>query len=178
MIGKRGYNKGAMAILDERSLDFFSTSAEQTERLGVRLGELLAPADCLCLAGDLGAGKTTLARGIGRGWGTAARITSPTFTLVNEYPRLSDGRVLYHVDCYRLSGFGDVVTAGLEDILDGTHTVMVEWPERIEEFLPANHLWIALRHLNNTRRGVRMVATGERSTALLNAFKQSAFGIK
>jgi len=167
-----------MAILDERSLDFFSTSAEQTVRLGVRLGELLDPADCICLAGDLGAGKTTLARGIGRGWGTAARITSPTFTLVNEYPRLSDGRILYHVDCYRLSGYGDIVTAGLEDIFDGQRTVMVEWPERCEEFMPEDRLWIALRYVNETRRGVRMTASGQRSIELLNAFKRNAFGIK
>jgi tRNA threonylcarbamoyladenosine biosynthesis protein TsaE len=167
-----------MAILDERSLDFFSSSAEQTMRLGVRLGELLNPADCLCLAGDLGAGKTTLARGIGRGWGTAARITSPSFTLVNEYPRLSDGRVLYHVDCYRLSGTGDIVTAGLEDIFDGRRTTMVEWPERCADLLPEDHLWIALRYLNETRRGVRMTAGGPRSAEMLTAFKKSAFGIK
>lgn len=167
-----------MAILDERSLDFFSSSAEQTTRLGVRLGELLAPGDCLCLSGQLGTGKTTLARGIGRGWGTAARITSPTFTLVNEYPRFSDGGILYHVDCYRLSGFADAVTAGLEDILDGSRAVMIEWPEQCEAFLPEDCLWIALRYINETRRGVRMSAEGTRSAALLDAFKQNAFGIK
>jgi tRNA threonylcarbamoyladenosine biosynthesis protein TsaE len=178
MFGERGYNRLTMAILDERSLDFFSTSAEQTTRLGVRLGELMAPGDCLCLSGELGTGKTTLARGIGRGWGTAARITSPTFTLVNEYPRLSDGRVLYHVDCYRLSTLGDVVTAGLEDILDGSRAVMIEWPERIEEILPSDCLWVALRHIQETRRGVRMTASGDRSIQLLDGFKRSAFGIK
>jgi tRNA threonylcarbamoyladenosine biosynthesis protein TsaE len=177
MIATGRYNH-RMAILDERTLDFFSTSAEQTERLGVRLGELLQPGDCLCLAGELGSGKTTLARGIGRGWGTALRITSPTFTLVNEYPRLGDGCILYHVDTYRLSGEGDVVTAGLEDVLDGPGAVMIEWPERVEALLPGDHLWIGLRHMSETRRGVRMVAHGPRSLELLEGFKRSAFGLR
>jgi tRNA threonylcarbamoyladenosine biosynthesis protein TsaE len=166
-----------MAILDERTLDFFSTSPEQTERLGVRLGELLHVGDCICLAGELGTGKTTLARGIARGWGTAARVTSPTFTLVNEYPRLRDGAVLYHVDSYRLSGEGDLVTAGLEDVLDSAGAVMIEWPERLEALLPEDRLWISLRYIHETRRGLRMSASGERPLTLLNAFKRSAFGL-
>ncbi|HSM54644.1 MAG TPA: tRNA (adenosine(37)-N6)-threonylcarbamoyltransferase complex ATPase subunit type 1 TsaE [Candidatus Sulfomarinibacteraceae bacterium] len=166
-----------MAILDEWTVDFVSTSAEQTERLGVRLGQLLEPGDVVCLSGELGAGKTTLARGVGRGWGTALRVTSPTFTLVNEYPRLGDGRTLYHVDCYRLSGEGDVVTAGLEDVLDDDGAIMIEWPERLEAWLPEDRLWIALRHMNETRRGMRITASGERSAELLIAFKRSAFGV-
>jgi tRNA threonylcarbamoyladenosine biosynthesis protein TsaE len=107
-----------MAILDEHTLDFTSTGIEQTHRLGVRLGELLARGDLICLSGELGTGKTALAQGIGRGWGAGMRVTSPTFTLVNEYPRLRDGRLLYHIDCYRLESPGEVVTAGLSDILE------------------------------------------------------------
>ncbi len=166
-----------MAILDERTLDFFSASPEQTERLGVRLGELLQLGDCICLTGELGTGKTTLARGVARGWGSAVRVTSPTFTLVNEYPRLRDGAVLYHVDSYRLSGEGDLVTAGLEDVLDCAGAVMIEWPERLEALLPEDRLWISLRYIHETRRGLRMTAGGERSLALLGGFKRSAFGL-
>lgn len=166
-----------MAILGENTLDFTSTSVEQTERLGVRLGELLGAHDVICLAGPLGAGKTVLARGIGRGWGTALRVTSPTFTLVNEYPRFSDGRILYHVDCYRLSSWGDIVTAGLEDVLDGDGAIMIEWPERIEELLPEDCFWIRLRFLSEFRRGMRITAEGDRSVQLLEAFRRSAFGI-
>lgn len=166
-----------MAILDEKTVDFISTSVEQTERLGVRLGQLLEPKDLLCLSGELGAGKTAMARGIGRGWGTSLRVTSPTFTVVNQYPRLKDGSILYHVDCYRLTEEGDVVTAGLEDVLDGEGAVMVEWPERIDSWLPEDRLWIQLRHLNETRRGLRITASGERSEALLKGFKRSAFGV-
>lgn len=166
-----------MAILDEWTLDFISTSVEQTVRLGVRLGELLHGRDVVCLEGELGAGKTALARGIGRGWGASLRVTSPTFTLVNEYPRLHDGLILYHVDCYRLSGRGEIVTAGVEDVLDGAGAIMIEWPERIESLLPADRLWVRLRYVNETRRSLRMTAGGDRSAELLQGFRRSAFGV-
>ena len=84
-----------MAILDEKTIDFISTNVDQTIRLGVRLGELLEVGDLVCLAGELGTGKTAMAQGIGRGWGAGRRVTSPSFTLVNEYPRLRDDRILY-----------------------------------------------------------------------------------
>ena len=106
-----------MAILDKWTLDFVSSNMEQTVRLGVRLGELLQPHDVLCLSGELGMGKTVLARGIGRGWGTAVRVTSPSFTLVNEYPRARDGRILHHIDCYRLETEADAYTVGLDEFL-------------------------------------------------------------
>jgi tRNA threonylcarbamoyladenosine biosynthesis protein TsaE len=123
-----------MAILSDQTLDFTSSSVEQSVRLGVRLGELLEPGDLLCLSGELGSGKTVLARGIGRGWGAAARVTSPTFTLVNTYPRLRDGRILYHIDAYRLENRADAITTGLEEVLQGDGAVMIEWPERVTTF--------------------------------------------
>lgn len=166
-----------MAILDERTLDFVSSGYEQTVRLGVRLGELLVPGDLICLSGELGSGKTALAQGIGRGWGTIYRITSPTFKLVNEYPRLHDGEILYHIDCYRLESVPDMITAGLEDIVEPGRTLMIEWPERIEALLPAERLWIGLRYVDDTRRGLRIRAEGERPEILLKRFKQSAFGV-
>ena len=103
-------------------------------RLGVRLGELLQPNDVVCLSGELGSGKTVLARGVGRGWGTAIRVTSPTFIVVNQYPRMHDDRILYHLDCYRLETEADVISAGLEDVLLAEGAFMIEWPERIEGF--------------------------------------------
>ncbi len=166
-----------MAILDERTLDFTSNSVEQTVRLGVRLGGLLQPEDMLCLSGDLGAGKTVLARGVGRGWGTAVRVTSPTFTLINTYPRQHDNRILYHIDCYRLESDADVNTVGLDDIFAADGAFMIEWPERIQDWLPAGYLWIHLVYLNETKRKLRLIATGNRATALLKEFKRSAFGI-
>lgn len=166
-----------MAILNERTLDFTSNSVEQTVRLGVRLGELLALSDVLCLSGELGAGKTALARGVGRGWGATARVTSPTFTLMHEYARSKDGRILTHVDCYRLQSEADIETVGLEDAFEGYGPVMIEWPERIESWLPPDRLWITLTYINQTRRSMRFEAQGERSTELLKEFKKSAFGV-
>ena len=165
-----------MAILDDRTLDFMSHSETQTVRLGVRLGELLQPFDLLCLSGDLGAGKTVLARGIGRGWGSGVRVTSPTYTLVNEYPRLQDGMILYHIDAYRLNSWGDVVTMGLEDLLDERGAMMIEWAGNVVDFLPASRLNIQLSYNNETKRNIRLTADGNRAEELLKMFKRSAFG--
>jgi len=166
-----------MAILDQWTLDFISNSEEQTLRLGVRLGELLRATDLVCLAGELGSGKTAVARGIGRGWGSSIRVTSPTYVLVNEYPRLHDGRILYHLDCYRLHSAGDIITAGFEDILQSDGAIMIEWPERIVSWLPEDRMWIDLEFVSDTRRRLHIRATGERSQQLLEDFKQSAFGV-
>ena len=117
------------------------------------------------------------ARGIGRGWGTPLRVTSPTFVLVNEYPRPRDGSILYHVDCYRLERAADIVTAGLEDIFDSDAAIIVEWPEHIIELLPADRLWISLSYDSQTRRRLRLSATGPRSTDLLMDFRKNAFGV-
>jgi tRNA threonylcarbamoyladenosine biosynthesis protein TsaE len=145
--------------------------------LGVRLGVLLVRGFLFCLAGVWGRGKTALALGFGGGWGTTYRITSPTYTLVNEYPRLHDGRILYHIDCYRLESEVDAITAGLEDIVDVGRTLMIEWPERIEYLLPPERLLIELRHVDDTRRGLRIRAEGERPEQLFKRFKQNAFGV-
>ena len=166
-----------MAILDERTVDFISTSVEQTVRLGVRLGELLQADDCLCLSGELGAGITVFTRRVGRGWGSTVRVTSPTFTLINEYPRLPDGRILYHVDGYRLEGEGDIFTSGLEDVVESGGAMMIEWPERVASVLPADTLWITFTYVNDMRRSLRFMANGERSMTLLREFRQRAFGV-
>jgi len=166
-----------MAILDELTVDFISSSADQTVRLGVRLGQLLQAGDVICLSGDLGTGKTTLAQGIGRGWGAGLHVTSPTFTLVNEYPRALDGRILFHVDCYRLENPADVLTVGLEDIFEDDGPIMIEWPERIATMLPDCRLWIDLRTISETRRGLRFRGVGDRSAEMLKLFRRDAFGI-
>ncbi len=165
-----------MAILDQRTLDFVSSSEEQTVRLGVRLGELLQGEDVICLSGELGAGKTALARGVGRGWGTALRVTSPTYTIINEYPRSHDGRILYHLDCYRLESEMDAESIAFDDILLSNGALMIEWPEKIGWLLPANRITIRMSYISDTRRKLHIKAAGERSEALLDAFRKSAFG--
>ncbi len=164
-----------MPILDETSLEFLSHSPEQTQRLGVRLGELLRPGDLVCLAGDLGSGKTTLAQGIARGWGSVDAVTSPTFVLINEYRRADGGR-LYHFDAFRLNTVSEAATLGLAEILDSDGPVVVEWPERVEALLPPERLWIALRWVDESRRGLVLRPTGHRYERLLRQFRRTAFG--
>lgn len=165
-----------MAILSNDAVSFMSNTPQQTERLGIRLGELLAPHDIICLEGDLGAGKTALARGVGRGWGTTYRITSPTFTLINEYPRAKDGVILYHCDFYRLQGATEIITTGIEDILDTNGAFMIEWPALVAPFLPEDRFTITLEHVSEFKRQMRFRASGKRSRELLTAFRVSAFG--
>ena len=100
-----------------------------------------------------------------------------TELLVNEYPRLRDGCILYHVDCYRLEDQDQIDTVGMEDILDADGAVMIEWAERIEKLLPEDRLWIEIGYLNLTRRTLRFSASGTGSAKLLEEFKHSAFGI-
>ncbi|MCZ2095140.1 MAG: tRNA (adenosine(37)-N6)-threonylcarbamoyltransferase complex ATPase subunit type 1 TsaE [Anaerolineae bacterium] len=129
-----------MPILREGELDLISHSAEQTRRLGMRLGTLLQAGDVICLSGDLGAGKTAFASGIGAGWGATVSVTSPTFNLVHEHEREEDDQLLYHLDCYRIHSPGDAMTIGLDDILSGRGPVVIEWPEHIEAVLPLERL--------------------------------------
>ena len=164
-----------MPILDEGSLEFLSHSPEQTRRLGVRLGELLKPGDLICLAGDLGSGKTTLAQGIARGWGCLDPVTSPTFVLINEYRR-ADGARLYHFDAFRLGGAPEAIALGLTELMDGEGPIVVEWPERVAEALPPQRLWINLQWADESRRGMRLEATGPRYERLLRQFRKAAFG--
>ena len=167
--------RGDMPLLDDRSIDFLSHSAEQTQRLGVRLGELLRPGHLLCLAGELGAGKTCFAAGVGRGWGALESVTSPTYVLVNEYHR-ADGLTLYHVDGYRLNSAAEAASIGLADLLASAAALLVEWPERVLPILPAERLWLEFGYVDDTRRSLRLSAAGARYRALLAEFRRAAFG--
>lgn len=164
-----------MPILDERSLDFVSHSPEQTVRFGARLGERLQLGDVVCLSGDLGAGKTTLTTGLARGWGALDQVTSPTFVIVNQYRR-ADGLRLHHLDCYRLASGAEALALGFEDLLDADGLLLIEWPERIAEVLPAEHLSVTLRWIDDSKRNLRMEARGARYENLLQDFRRSAFG--
>jgi len=164
-------------ILRDGELDIITHSAEQTRRLGMRLGKLLQAGDVICLAGDMGAGKTVFSAGIGVGWGAVTPLTSPTFNLVHVHTREKDNQRLHHLDCYRLRGPADAESIGLDDILNGQGPVIVEWPEHIENVLPRQRLWIELRILEPTRRNLIFDATGERYQELLRKFRQSTFGV-
>ena len=166
-----------MPIFREGELDIISHSAEQTHRLGMRLGALLQAGDVICLSGDLGAGKTAFAAGIGAGWGSLTPLTSPTFNIVHTHQRAKDSQRLLHLDCYRLQSSADAESIGIDDILDGSGPVILEWPEHIEPALPRQRLWIELRVLEPTRRNFILEASGKRYEDLLQKFRESTFGI-
>lgn len=166
-----------MPILRDNELDIFSHSPEQTRRLGMRLGGLLQKGDVVCLSGDMGAGKTVFAAGIGAGWGALQPLTSPTFNLIHVHRREKDNQRLYHLDCYRLESVNEAEGIGLDDVLDGSGAVILEWPEHIEGILPAQRLWIELRILEPTRRNFVFAASGKRYEELVRQFQESTFGV-
>jgi tRNA threonylcarbamoyladenosine biosynthesis protein TsaE len=167
-----------MPILDEHTLDFISHSPDQTRRFGARLGALLRPNDLICLEGELGTGKTCLAQGIGLGLGVVEPLTSPTFTLIAEHRPPPPVPILYHIDLYRLDApVEEALAFGLDDYLQGDGVCLIEWAERVKAMLPEERLWITLRHMNNSKRGIVMVASGSRYKELIRLFRQSAFGL-
>ena len=123
-------------------MEFITNSERETEELGVRLAERLEPGNVVAFTGDLGAGKTAFTRGLARGLGITDRVTSPTFTIVNEY---EGGRLpLFHFDMYRLEGAGDLFDIGWEDYLDRGGVCAVEWSERAEEALPPEKIVVTI----------------------------------
>ncbi|MBZ2174872.1 tRNA (adenosine(37)-N6)-threonylcarbamoyltransferase complex ATPase subunit type 1 TsaE [Schnuerera sp. xch1] len=112
---------------------------KETEEFGERLGNILQGGDVLSLTGDLGAGKTTLTKSIGKGLGVNDYITSPTFALINEYK----GRVwVYHFDVYRLEGPEDLFDLGYEDYFYSNGVSIIEWGDKIMDILPSNTIEI------------------------------------
>ncbi|MBJ6762714.1 tRNA (adenosine(37)-N6)-threonylcarbamoyltransferase complex ATPase subunit type 1 TsaE [Myxococcaceae bacterium JPH2] len=142
-----------------------SASPEETHRLGVRLGQLLAPGDFVGLIGDLGAGKTHLVRGVAEGAGVArSEVASPTFAIVYPYA----GRIpLYHADLYRLVDYDELYATGFLDVVGNDGAVLVEWLDRIPEAAPREYLRVTLGHAGDDARTLTAEAFGERPTALL-----------
>ena len=157
----------------QTTLDFTSHSAHQTGQFGALLGGLLAPGDLILLDGSVGAGKTTMAQGIARGLGITEPVISPSFTIVREYA----GRLpLYHIDLYRLAPGTDIESIGIEDYLYGDGVVVIEWPDRADALLPAEHLQVHLSVIADTERSIRMVPASDRSSRLIERFRRQAFG--
>lgn len=167
-------------IFEDDTFDFISSSDQQTQRLGVRLGTLLGPGDVVCLCGELGAGKTQMAAGIAAGWGAREAVSSPTFVLVHEHTRAADHMRLYHVDCYRINGPEELDTFGWEDMLAAGAALVIEWPERIKAALPGGYLWVTFSYIEGeefSRRRLLFEASGDRHQDLLVQFRRRAFGV-
>jgi tRNA threonylcarbamoyladenosine biosynthesis protein TsaE len=133
-------------------------SADETIALATRIGELLVPGDLIVLAGDLGSGKTTFAKGVGVGLGVSEPVVSPTFTIVREYT----GRVpLVHVDVYRLDHVQELHDLGLEELAGDDAVTLVEWGDVVEVFLPRERLEVRLSAgVDDNARVVTLVASG------------------
>jgi tRNA threonylcarbamoyladenosine biosynthesis protein TsaE len=144
---------------EEILFDMVSYSPEETQAFGRTLAAHLRPPCWMILQGDLGSGKTTLAKGIVSGLGAAQpdEVTSPSFTLVHEY---GNDHKVYHVDLYRIENAGELVTLGLEDLLAQKATTIVEWGERLGEDLPAPRLLVQMEYLNDEKRRIRVTRLG------------------
>lgn len=136
-----------------------TASEEETIALGERLARELPARQVVLLIGPLGAGKTTLAKGIAQGLGAASpdEVLSPTFTLVHEYGRA--GRV-FHVDLYRLEEAREAATLGLEDLFEREAVVLIEWGERFPRLMPAERTEIRIRTLADEQREIEVLRVG------------------
>lgn len=127
-------------------------SVEETEAVGFKIGEILAPGDVVCLMGGLGTGKTAFTGGIAGALGISGYITSPTFTIVNEYC----GRLpLYHFDVYRISDPEEMFEIGFEEYIDGRGVVVIEWAELIKDILPQDNIEVVLEKTSPGEPGER-----------------------
>jgi len=168
------------------TLDSISHSAAQTQRLGMRLGELLQGGELILLDGQLGTGKTTFTQGLAQGMGIDENINSPTFTLLKEYAGQSrpdtspgaqprTGPALFHFDLYRLDDPEEIVDLGFEDYFFSNGVCVVEWAEKAGSYWPSEHLNIRMKMMSETKRGLLFIATGERYCELLRQFQKNVY---
>lgn len=148
-------------------MEVSSTGIDHTRRLAAALGELIRAGDILVLIGDLGAGKTAFAQGLGAGLGVADTITSPTFALVQSYSGRLD---LHHLDVYRLTQINEALDLGLAELLDDDAVVVIEWGDTIAPVLPQNYLEVRLDYgEGDTERLVRFNPVGSRWSARMRS---------
>jgi len=138
--------------------EFLSHSAEETTELGRRLAAELRPPQLVVLSGDLGAGKTTLIKGIAEGFRAASqeKVTSPTFTLIHEYR--GPGVNVYHVDLYRIDTQRELDTLALDDFFDESSVVLIEWGEKFERFRCDRDVEITIERLGENDRKIKIAS--------------------
>jgi tRNA threonylcarbamoyladenosine biosynthesis protein TsaE len=142
--------------VSERTREVTTSSPEATRRLGGQLAVLARAGDVICLWGELGAGKTQLAKGFAAGLGIDATVVSPTFILMAEYP----GRLpLFHIDLYRLADAADATGGGLLDERQRAGVTLIEWPDRLGDALPADRLDVVIDGEADEPRTIRLRPT-------------------
>jgi|SRR5882724_5248633 len=142
---------------------FTTHSAEETTDLGRKLSTEIKPGSVVLLRGDLGAGKTTLVKGIAEGFQAAEAedVTSPTFTLIHEYrgPQVT----LFHIDLYRVDTQRELDTLALDDLMTPQSILLIEWGEKFERFVKERDVEIAIEHLGGDERRVEIGGSGARA---------------
>ncbi len=150
------------------SLRIITRSVEETISLGAHIAGQLFPSAFIALSGDLGAGKTALSQGLGRGLGVEG-VTSPTFTILQEH----DGMLpLYHFDAYRLSNAQGLYDVGFSEYVTGSGVILMEWPENVAEALPKGRLAIFIEGSGDVPRAITLTATDARHQAIIDALQQ------
>jgi tRNA threonylcarbamoyladenosine biosynthesis protein TsaE len=156
---------------------FQTRSTSETIRIGKRIGRLLKAGDVVALVGELGAGKTQFIKGLaaGVGIGNPTYISSPSFTLINEYP----GKIpFYHVDLFRLEREKEAEELGLEDYFQGGGITAIEWADKIPSLLPKEMLFIHIAYTGKKTRSIEMIGKGKRFEDLVNTLRISDFGLR
>ena len=156
-----------MLIVKENKLTFKSVSATETINFGERLGKLLAPGHVIALLGELGAGKTTMVKGIVHGLGVTDRraVKSPTFALVHRY----EGRMpVYHFDAYRLENAQEMLDIGSDEMIYGDGVSIIEWADKVPECLPAEYLRITLTAVSENERTIEVWGYGDRYNEIID----------
>ena len=154
--------------IDTNHLELISHSPEETQRFGIRIGELAKPGDIFLLVGGLGTGKTCLVQGIAWGLGIKEYAASPSFVVIRElYGRLP----LYHIDLYRLNHIEEIVELGLDDYLYGNGICVMEWAEKGLSVLPTEHLLIQIGYLSDTERSFQLKPRGKRYLEIVTQLK-------
>lgn len=165
-------------------VELISQNAQDTQRIGRSLGELLRGGELILLDGQLGAGKTTFTQGLAKGMNISAVVNSPTFTLLKEYRPASDTQALYHFDLYRLDEPEEMIDLGFEEYFYGSGVCVVEWADKATDFWPAERLYVHLTALdgigsnlkrNVLKRTLSFVATGSRYCELLKQFQKKMY---
>ena len=134
----------------------YSRSEEETEKIASQIAAALSPGDTVLLRGNLGAGKTVFSRGFARGLGCEDTLSSPTYTIVQEY-QLPDGSRLYHMDLYRIADAASALGFGVDEFIDDPKAYkLIEWPERIESLLPEKRLTVEITHKGDEERSLRI----------------------
>ncbi|HLV10592.1 MAG TPA: tRNA (adenosine(37)-N6)-threonylcarbamoyltransferase complex ATPase subunit type 1 TsaE [Halanaerobiales bacterium] len=157
--------------MENNIYNYKSNNEKETSKFGKIIGELLEPGQLILLAGELGAGKTTLVQGICKGAGVDEDVSSPTYTLINEY----EGELsICHVDLYRLDKEEDLYDIGIEDYLDNEAVVLIEWPELVYDFLPPDFIFIKIEVEEGKKREFNIEAEGEKSFRLIKGLTKYA----